>query len=48
MSIDQCREILGAEADLMSDAQVEAFRDSLYTIVDNVLDYYVDSGNVCR
>jgi hypothetical protein len=47
LSIEKCRELLGRDAQLMSDPQVEAVRDAIYTVVDSVLDIYFDVSSVC-
>ena len=47
ISIEKCREILGEDGTLMSDQQLECFRDALYTVVDNVLDNFLETSNVC-
>lgn len=46
ISIDKCREIIGKEAELMSDTQIEVFRDALYTVVESVLDNLDQLSNV--
>lgn len=46
ISIDKCREIIGKEAELMSDAQIEAFRDAIYTLVESSLDNLGQLSNV--
>lgn len=47
ISISKCREIIGREAESMSDVQVEAFRDAIYTLVESSLDNLECLGNVC-
>ena len=47
ISIDKCREILGNEAELMSDPQIEAFREALYTVVESALDNLDPLSSVC-
>ena len=47
ISIERCRELLGKDAQGMSDLQVENFRDAVYVVVDNVLDDYFELGSVC-
>ncbi|MEQ1499809.1 MAG: hypothetical protein ABL917_00360 [Parcubacteria group bacterium] len=48
LSIEKCKELLGEDGENMSDKQVEEFRDALYTLVDNVLDKYLEVSNVCH
>jgi len=40
ISTEECRKHLGEG---LTDKQVEDLRDALYTLVENVLDYYIDS-----
>jgi hypothetical protein len=47
ISINKCREIIGEESEPMSDVQVEAFRDAIYTLVESSLDNLDQLGNVC-
>lgn len=47
ISINKCREIIGAESDTMSDVQLEAFRDAVYTLVESSLDNLACLSNVC-
>ena len=47
LSVEKCREILGEDGKLMSDKQIEDFRDAVYTVVDNVLDNYLELSSVC-
>ena len=47
LSVEECRDLLGKDGEQMSDQQVEAFRDAIYTVVDSVLDKYVEISSVC-
>jgi hypothetical protein len=40
-SIEECRQILEEEGKLMSDSQIEAFRDALWPTVEGILDDYL-------
>jgi hypothetical protein len=42
LDLEQCRQVLGET--LLSDEQVESLRNSLYALVENVLDNYLDSS----
>lgn len=46
ISIDECREIIGKEAEFMSDTQIEVFRDAVYTLVESSLDNLDQVSNV--
>ncbi len=48
ISINKCREILGKEVELMSDVQIEAFRDAVYALVESSLDNLDQLSNVCN
>ena len=41
LSIEECRRDLGESAEGMSDERVAEFRDTLYTIVENIIDDYI-------
>lgn len=47
ISINKCREIIGEEADNISDVQLEAFRDAIYSLVESSLDNLPCLSNVC-
>ena len=44
MSIEECRKILGASADALKDAQIEALRDDYERIADVLFDQIVEQG----
>jgi hypothetical protein len=41
LTVKECRELLGEDGKLMSDAQIEVFRDALHMTVESILDSYV-------
>ncbi|MFH1473139.1 MAG: hypothetical protein ABIF06_01870 [bacterium] len=41
LSIQECRENLGELADEMSDERIEELRDTLYAIVEPIIDDYL-------
>jgi len=43
--IEECREVLGEQAVGMSDERVAELRDTLYFIVESILDDYLDQKN---
>jgi len=44
VSVDECRAILGASADTMTDAEIEAMRDELERTADVLFDQMVEGG----
>jgi len=45
ISIEECRKHLGAS---MGDKQIENLRDTLYALVENMLDDYVNQKTKCK
>lgn len=43
LSIEECRKTLGEAGEGMTDERVQELRDTLYAIVENILDKYIDS-----
>ena len=44
VSVDECRAILGASADTMTDAEIETMRDDLEHTADVLFDQMVEGG----
>jgi len=44
VSVDECRAILGASADTMTDAEIESMRDELERTADVLFDQIVEGG----
>ena len=44
VSVDECRAILGASADTMTDADIETMRDELERTADVLFDQIVEGG----
>jgi hypothetical protein len=44
VSVDECRAILGASADTMTDAEIERMRDELERTADVLFDQMVEGG----
>lgn len=38
LPLEECRELIGEDAIFMTDEQIKAFRDALYTVVESTLD----------
>lgn len=43
LSVEQCREIIGCDAENMSDKEIEKLRDNLYVFCESTIDYYFES-----